>query len=621
MHKLKLHSFLFLLVIIVFAVQSCDYLNVVPRNNPSYEQVFSSRKGAEKALHGLYSYLPVYNAQRRLAYATDEISWPPGYSTGSFRAKIFLTNNFSASSASYNFWTIGGYRPRNLYQGIRYCSNFIKHIKGVPDVTKQEKLRWKGQAYFLIAYYHFLLMKVYGPIVLIDKVQSFNASKKKIFHKRSSIDSTVAFITKYFDKAIPLLPQSYDSRSLGKVTSVAAKGMKAKVLVFAASPLYNGGAPEMYEDLKGPEGKYLFPQSPDPSKWNKALDALKVAIDAAHAAGKKLYYYTGGKPRAWDTWTKKDQAVATNLFKIVKPWNDELIWGYSAHSGSTHGYLQYNSYRTSLSPVRGLNSFEVTIEAASRFYSKDGLPISVDPDYDYKDRYKVKSGDSTAYFNRDRGPRYYATVAFDRGKYYMNGKTLIVHSRKGEMQGLTHHINDGGSTGMFQQKFVNPKTILKQNNVQIQRYPFPIMRLADLYLLYAEAYNEIHGNLSGDALTYFNDVRKRAGIPSLQDSWSKVGEVPTTKKKLRQIIHRERYNELALEGHWFYDIRRWVVAAKYLDRPIHGWTVTASKQNEFYQPQSSYENLDRKFDPRFYFLGVPQRVININPKLVQNPGY
>jgi hypothetical protein len=612
----KLYS-IFLLVAIAIVIQSCDFLDVVPKNNPNYKSVFRSRSGAKKALHGLYSYIPDYSFPRYdISVATDGFSWPPGYSTGAFRQKSYWANNFGASSGDFDFWGTTGYHALNLYGGIRYCFSFIKNIDNVPDMTNREKEQWKAQANFLIAYYYFLLLKNYGPVPLISNEVPFKSTN---FPKRASVDSTVSFIIKYLNKAIPDLLAQYPPNDYGKVTSVAAKAIKAKVLVFAASPLFNGEAPKMYEDLTGPDGKHLFPEKPDPSKWKKALDAANSAIDAAHAARKKLYEYTGSKPTAWDTWTKKDQAIASNIFKVVKKWNEELIWGYTMDVNSSS--WQHYSYRNCVSPVRALNSLEITIEAVERFYTQDGLPIDVDPNYDYKDRYKVKSGDSTAYLNRDRSPRFYATVAYDRGEFYMNGKTLGVRTRKGDMQGLVKDINDGGSTGYFLQKFTNPKTVLTCNEQRYEPYPFPIIRLAGLYLLDAEAYNEVHGALSGKALDYFNDVRKRAGVPTLADSWAKVGGVPTSKEKLRQIIHQERYNELAFEGYWYYDMRRWVVAKKYLDRPVHGWDVTSSTQNGFYQLQSTYENVDRKFNNRFYFLAIPISVMNINNNLVQNPGY
>jgi hypothetical protein len=604
------------LAFIVLSVQSCDFLGVVPKNNPTYKSVFRSRSDAEKALFGLYSSMPDYRSpSKNIFYTTDGLSWPPTYGSAFFIQKLYMANNFSASSGGFDFWNSGGTYSHNYYSAIRYCFDFIKNLSNVPNLSNKEERQWKGQAYFLIAYYNFLLFRNYGPIPLINKVESFQSNK---FPKRATVDSTVAFIVKFLNKAIPDLPQQYLPSGLGKATSVAAKALKAKVLVFAASPLFNGEAPKMFENLTGHNGKHLFPQTPDPSKWKKALKAVNNAIDAAHAAGKKLYFYTGNKPASWNTWTKQDKAVATNLFKITKRWNSGLIWGDSRDNS---GQWEFFSYRGCKSPEQGFNTAEISIEAVERFYTKDGLPISIDPNYNYADRFKVMPGDSTAYLNRDRSPLFYATIAFDRGEYHVDDKELEVRTRKGELQGIINNT-DGGSTGYFLQKFTSPKSVITCHELNEAKFPFPIIRLAGLYLLDAEAYNEVHGNLSGKALAYFNDVRKQAGIPTLQQSWSLVGGVPTSKKKLRQIIHRQRYNELAFEGHWYYDMRRWVVAKKYLNRPVHGWNVTSSTQKGFYSKiQSTYENVDRKFNDRFYFLPIPQSVININPNLVQNPGY
>src|SRR5699024_2686781 len=105
---------------------------------------------------------------------------------------------------------------------------------------------------------------------------------------------------------------------------------------------------------------------------------------------------------------------------------------------------------------------------------------------------------------------------------------------------------------------------------QLNPYPFPYIRLADLYLYYAEALNEV-GGPSEEAFKYINKVRERAGIPSVEDSWSNFSKEPsryTTKDGFRKIIHTERLIEMAFEGNRYWDLRRWKEAEEIMNNPI-----------------------------------------------------
>lgn len=150
------------LLLVVFAISSCDFLNIVPKDNPSYNAVFNSREGAKKALHGLYSFMPNYACDRCNVWTTtDEFSWPPGYSSSSFLQKVYWQNNFSATFGGFNFWNGG---ELSAYTAIRYCFSFLDHLSSVPKLSSKLRKKWKGQAYFLIGYYYFLLFENYGPV-------------------------------------------------------------------------------------------------------------------------------------------------------------------------------------------------------------------------------------------------------------------------------------------------------------------------------------------------------------------------------------------------------------------------------------------------------------------------
>ncbi|TKG93882.1 RagB/SusD family nutrient uptake outer membrane protein [Puteibacter caeruleilacunae] len=619
---------IFAILLIGLTFAGCDYLDVVPENLVSYEDAYKGRVEAEKALFGLYNYVPMFDAWRmNVEGVTDEFAVPPGWGAVWFPHKNMWENNISASSLGFNYWTntdregINSFKQYNMYEGVRYCHMFKSRIDNVPDLTEDEKTLWKAEADFLIGFYHYYIMMTHGPCVLVDEELSFNSTGDDFFPYRGSVDECTEFILKYWDAAIANLPESVDRRYYGKPTKTVVKALKAKFLTYMASPFWNGNPMSEFNSLADSEGKKLFPAA-DASKWQRALTALEDAINSAHSAGISLYHYTGSKPQAWESWTAQDQKEVTNRYKIVDKWNDEVIWGYSNVTGTFNWSWQAQGLRTSVGPTRPLNSVQATIESVERFFTKNGLPIDVDPEYDYANRYTVQAGDSTAYLNRDRDPRFYCAVGFDRGKYEFNGKTFVVKHRKGEFNGLLSGVNDCGPTGYVMKKFAHPDSYVDATTINVVQYSYPIIRLADLYLLYAEVSNEIAGSLSGKGLQYLNDVRDRAGVPDLATAWSKVpGGLPSSKEDMREIILKERYNEFAYEYSWYFDVRRWCKAEEVMNKAIHGWNVQGETMEDYNQVQSSYENLNRAFSSKFYLLPIPQTELNVSKNLVQNPGY
>jgi hypothetical protein len=147
---------------------------------------------------------------------------------------------------------------------------------------------------------------------------------------------------------------------------------------------------------------------------------------------------------------------------------------------------------------------------------------------------------------------------------------------------------------------------------------FPIIRLADLCLLYAEARNEFQGP-DAEGYMYIDVVRERAGLEGVVESWSKYSKFsskPLNKEGLREIIHQERLIELAMEGKRFWDLRRWKTADLELNQPVKGWNVTGSTTIDYYQVVTS-EILE--FTTKEYLWPIKQQSLRVNPNLIQNP--
>jgi hypothetical protein len=151
------------------------------------------------------------------------------------------------------------------------------------------------------------------------------------------------------------------------------------------------------------------------------------------------------------------------------------------------------------------------------------------------------------------------------------------------------------------------------------------MRLADLYLLYAESVNEVEGPNglhSEEMFARLNEIRERAGIPDIKKAWDEYSDSPgkyRTQSGMREIIHRERANELAFEGERFWDIRRWKTAPGEYAKNAYGWDVTNSSQRaKYYKSTLVYET---RFILRDYFWPFSTAILENNPNLVQNTGW
>ncbi len=318
--------------------------------------------------------------------------------------------------------------------------------------------------------------------------------------------------------------------------------------------------------------------------------------------------------------TGRDQPV-----KIVDPWNNELIWGYSGvkDADGIGEIWQIHAPRLERNIEYAWNAVAPTLDLVERFYTKNGLPIDKDPVYDYQNRLKVKDGDSTAYLHRDRESRFYATIGYDRGNYEILGKTITLKMRNNgtDTPGYVSSVNSNSSSGYLIKKLMHPDTYYSTNyQMQPRNYPYPIIRLAELYLNYAETYFEYNGQLSGDALDYFNKVHKRAGIPDLVTSWSVAGGVPSG-DALREVIKLERFNELALESLLYFDIRRWKDAEKHLNHNLRGLNIYGDTPEEFYQVREGLDNITRVFEKQFYLTPIPAKEVETNYNIRKNPGW
>lgn len=637
-------AFMFILSLTLFGT-SCKkpYLDVVPDNVSTINNAFASKTEAEKYLFTCYSYLPTevdptYNVGLS---ASDEVFvLDPANHIRSTNVLRLVYGDQNTSDPIANF--MDGTRDASAnYKAIRDCNVFLENVTDkskIPDLDIDTRERWTAEAQFLKAFYHFILFRAYGPIPIIDKNLPIDAPIDQIRVKRQPVDSVVNYIANLLDVAAAKLPLSINNSAseLGRITQPIALSLKARLLTTAASPLFNGNSD--YSSLKNNDGSVLFNPKYSAAKWQRAADACKAAIDACAAQGIVLYTLPAGA-----TTNKLSDTTITQLGirnAMSEPWNSELIWGLTANNN-----INYNSFLQSMavgqfdfpnavaSKTANHPLLGPTLKMAKMFYTQNGVPIDEDKTLDFSniaslrtathaERFYIKEGEITARLNFDREPRYYADLGFDRGIWYManspsksDENTFWLMARGGE----TSQSSPVPVTGYYMKKDLNWH--FDWNSVTYVPYPFPEIRLADLYLLYAEALNEAQGPVA-DVYTYVNRVRARAGLPTVQTSWTNFSTNPTkftTQAGMRSIIQRERAIELCFEGQRYWDLVRWKTAGQELNGNITGWTVSGQTPDLYYREISF---LSRHFlVPRDYLWPIQENDLLVNQNLVQNPNW
>lgn len=642
----KLTSMVILLAL-VCSISSCKkYLDVVPDNVAVIENAFKLRNEAEKYLFTCYSFLPkngdgwfnagLMSGDEIWMAQTDKANWHPAFRIAQGEQNIDnpLFNEWGGGQKGGD----GRYNYLIMFRGIRHCNIFLENIqdpKKVPDLGIAERERWIGEVQFLKAFYHYYLLRMYGPVPIIDKNVPESSVPEELYYKRMPVDECVNFISGLLDTAVPKLPVRItdENKELGRITRPIALAVKAKLLVMAASPLFNGNSD--YASFKDKEGIALFNPTFDSKKWEIARDAVKVAIEAAEQNGHVLYEYRNDVFNL--SAETKTQLSIRNA--ITSKWAPEHVWGLSNSYFVNESLCMpplARGVNTDRSQLQGV--WAPPIKIAKMFYTKNGVPIEEDKTLDFSnytqvrtsvpaERFYMEPNTVTARLNYDREPRFYADLGFDGGKWYMKDGNagsdvdgFYVQSKNAQRSGYGHFTN-WNETGYFIKKLVSWESTTNGNSTTWKSYPWPEIRLADLYLLYAEAINEAEP-ASTTAITYLDKIRTRAGLKGIVESWNTYAKNPgkyTTQAGLRDIIHRERLIELAFEGHRFWDLRRWKLAAEELNKNITGFTVLG-KTTETYNVEKNI--FSQSFiAPRDYLWPIGTYETRRNPKLVENPGW
>jgi hypothetical protein len=561
-NKVAIGIFTFLLPLASFLLTSCVDLEYTEENSRDEKWTFTYfNEGIKGLVSGVYA--QVYNNEFEdnsayfLAGATDEAQY--ALETGNINS--YVNGGWSPANPFDRAWT-------QSYTAIADVNMYLEKIDQT-DISEWEYNSsyqdWKDQMEkfpyelrFLRAYFYFQLFRAYGDVPLVTTTLT-NAQANNV--KRTPADEIVKFIVDECDAVAPYLPVTYSTENgaeIGRATRAAVAALKARTLLYAASPLHN------------PTG--------DKTKWAKAAEACKYILDNATAWGLKLSAYG-------------------SLWGHDAFFNPEMI--FAIGRGDSNAFEKAN--------------YPIGVENGS---SGNCPTQSLVDQYEYADngetfaeRYPGSIDLSSVDPYEGLDPRFALTVVKNGDEWPSNGaqkkaiETFVGGFNAAPKYGAT-------PTSYYLKKFVDGSCVTTADNQTTRRHSWIVFRLGEFYLDYAEAVFNATG--SANDATYgmtaneaINVLRNRADIqmPEFTEdgaAWVKRYE-------------RERLVELAFENHRFWDVRRWQKGAQYF-KSIQVANINSSLV-------LTRSTVNRQWDDKFNFYPIPQSERKKNPNLTQNTGW
>ena len=556
---------LYRIILFLFAgvtLASCADLNYTEENTRDEAWTYEYfANGIKNMVFDVYAQL--YNNEFEsnsaffLAGATDEAQY--ALETGAINS--YTNGGWSAANPNSNIWT-------KSYTAIADIHMYLEKIDQAditewqynPDYSKwvQQLEIFPYELRFLRAYFYFELFRAYGDVPLVTTTLT-NAQANNM--ERTPAEQIVKFIVDEIDEVAPHLPVSYATEveaEIGRATRVAAYALKARTLLYAASPLFN------------PSG--------DTGKWARAAEACQFVIENASTWGLKLSAYSA-------------------LWGHDAFFNPELIFGL--------GRGESNDFEKANYPIGVENG------------TSGNCPTqSLVDQYEYQDngetfaqRYpgNIDLSETDPYEGLD--PRFALTVVKNGDEWPTNGaqkkaiETFFGGFNASPKYGAT-------PTSYYLKKFVDGSCVTTADNPTSRRHTWILFRLGEMYLDFAEAAfyatgsakDKTYGISANDAI---NMLRNRTDIQ--MPKFNEDGEAWVAR------YERERFVELAFENHRFWDVRRWKKGPEYF-RTIQVATIS----NDL---QLTRSTVTRQWDDKYYFYPIPQTEIKKNPKLTQNQGW
>lgn len=617
------------------SMSSCsDFLDLTPNDQYNESEVWSDAGLVQAVVNDIYAYVQHGAREHTTTGLTDDAYFTHNYGQ--------LQVNETAVSESDLQWFNDGacpFRWSDRYLGIYRANLVLSNIDKVPEMPGYDLSIIKGEAHFLRAYLYTELVRGFGGVPLVDQIYDMQ-SAANISIPRSNIGDCMDFILKDIDKAIGLLPETVKDSELGRATKGAAMALKARIQLHVASKLFADRSINTLEcnQYKGDRA----------ALYEAALASAKAVIES-------------GTYSLIDCNASTIEQIAENYHKIVISNNKEMIFtkqfasknikndvslqhgpnGYHNWAGTTPTHDLVMAFEKEDGSLCNslLNIGESTSEnpysgREPRFYAcigHDGTEWGRERPSDSKSYDPTPLGNlQMGYYELSEGSDVVAPIELDAKGNPVKTITFKgfngVDTRKSSIEDW-----NGSFTGYLERKLIDGSVAASESVPQV--VPYPYIRLAEMYLIAAEACIEL--NRLEEATVYLDALRDRIGRPNTKATLAVRGKA-FNQTDMRDFLQQERRIELTYEDSRYYDVRRWMIAPETNSKTLKGITVIGRLKPgkkaslpyvrdentwdyTYYVIDLTYRE-GRKWDNKMYFAPISRDEIKRNTAMVQNPG-
>lgn len=579
-------------------LSGCDpsVLNVPPGDEITQDQIWNDEALLEAYVNDIYRGIGHGYNGVELSSGVDETKHVHGWGDATVRLSNFTPDDYGL------FDDIGSilaeFRWVNVFSHIRKINILLENIDQ-STLEQDVKDSAKGSALFLRAYYYHNLLKSYGGVPILKA--SFSLDSENFLVSRDPFADVVDFIVSDLDQAATLLEGGNSSGNKARASVGSALTLKSRVLLYAASDLFDDPSGENAELLGYTNGSQM-------ERWRVAKNAAQAVMEF----GAYELYAANPAPEDStaknyaDIWLQNDHSEMIFIRQFTEDqggWDPG--WAQAPDIGLYHGPNGYHNWGGDVPTQQMIDAYQMA--DGSNFEWNN----SVHADNPYE--------------NRD--PRFYASIFYNGSHWRERPNDVIDQDPVGivetayfEVQGqeaLRPGLDtrdgpvedwNGTYTGYYMRKFLD---INVNHQFDMQTWPYIFMRYAEVLLNYAEASIEL--NELADARDAINEVRERAGMPDITE---------TDQATLRDLYRNERRIELAFERHRYWDVRRWKIAPNAYENGMGVQIIGRLQQDGSYDFEYNLQQVDeRGWNDKAYFLPIPRSEIQANDQLIQNPGY
>jgi starch-binding outer membrane protein, SusD/RagB family len=588
---MKAKRLIYIIALLALIISSCEevefgnrFLEKEPSVDVTADTIFNSLELSERYLWKGYTTLP-YGLNINWTAKGDKMGMDlleslsdisQSYLPWAGPNKLYYNGQYTAASENSEQNTKYHYTKEDSWVGIRIGWNFIENADRIPNASPEYINQMKAEAKMIIAIHYIDMYRHYGGLPWVDHAYKPTEST---YLPRLTSKKTMENIVALLDEVIPVLPWTVHDLSNwdGRFTKAAAMGLKARLLLFGASPLFNDTQPYLAGEAS--DKNMTWHGGYDANLWVKAATAAKDLLDNIDTQGGYALVKTGDPRKDFqDAYYKRG-----NLETLISTRTGFRSAGYWSH--------EYYFYQSSGSYGAALP----TKDYVDMFPMSNGKPID-DPTSGWNP--------NNPWANRD--PRLYETVLVNGDTYQGRTAELWIGGRE-----RTNINNNGFRTGFGVRKFLLERNGATSINSIVQ---WPYLRLSEIYLSYAEAINEASGGPTPEAYEAVNKVRNRVGLSNLT--------LGLSKEAFRNAVLTERACEFGYEEVRWFDLIRWKNQENFT-KTLQGVNTTKNGNGTFSYvtfelPERYWKN---NFSPKWYLSAFPPNEINKDYGLIQNPGW